>query len=139
MANVTYPNVYGRLLNHLDALNFDLSWVISIGCAFPGVNFHDRLMVTTIGPIVGMGLMAVTYMVAAVSHLDSETALQNVLQKHISAALFLTFFVYSSVSSVLFQMFACDTLDDGKTYLRADYSIECDDPNHRISRSTPAS
>ncbi|CAN0055978.1 unnamed protein product, partial [Sphacelaria rigidula] len=44
--------------------------------------------------------------------------------------IFLTFLVYSSVSSILFQMFSCERLDDGKNYLRADYRIDCDSPKH---------
>ena len=48
-----------------------------------------------------------------------------------SAALLITFLVYSSVSFVVFQMFACDKLDTGKRYLRADYTIECDSDKHR--------
>ena len=48
-----------------------------------------------------------------------------------STALLITFLVYSSVSSVVFQMFACDKLDTGKSYLRADYTIECDSDKHR--------
>ncbi|CAM9426869.1 unnamed protein product [Sphacelaria rigidula] len=44
--------------------------------------------------------------------------------------IFLTFLVYSSVSSILFQMFSCERLDDEKFYLRADYRIECDSPRH---------
>lgn len=45
--------------------------------------------------------------------------------------LLLTFVVYSSVSSVLLMSFACEGLDDGKNYLRSDYSIECDSPKHK--------
>ncbi|CAM9283120.1 unnamed protein product [Laminaria digitata] len=45
--------------------------------------------------------------------------------------MFVLFFVYSSVSSTVFQMFACDSLDDGKLYLRADYCILCTDAKHR--------
>ncbi|CAM9834064.1 unnamed protein product, partial [Sphacelaria rigidula] len=51
-------------------------------------------------------------------------------RKHLSMVIFLTFLVYSSVSSILFQMFSCEDLDDGKNYLRADYRIECDSPRH---------
>ena len=40
--------------------------------------------------------------------------------------LLLIFLVYSSVSSILFQTFACEHLEDGKLYLRADYRIEYD-------------
>ncbi|CAN0497746.1 unnamed protein product [Laminaria digitata] len=53
--------------------------------------------------------------------------------------LLLTFLVYSSVSSILFQMFACDDLEDGKNYLRADYRVECDSSQHSRFRFTPAS
>ena len=57
--------------------------------------------------------------------------MQNVQQKHMFMVLLLTFLVYSRVSSVIFQMFACEVLDDGKNYLRADYRIECDSPKHK--------
>lgn len=48
-----------------------------------------------------------------------------------SAVLLVTFLVYSSVSASVFKMFACEYLDDGKYYLRADYRIECDSHKHR--------
>lgn len=44
--------------------------------------------------------------------------------------LLLTFLVFSSVSATLFQMFACDDLEHGKRYLRADYRIECNSTKH---------
>ncbi|CAN0518856.1 unnamed protein product, partial [Scytosiphon promiscuus] len=40
-------------------------------------------------------------------------------------ALLVTFLVYSSVSSTVFRVFDCESLDDGKEYLRADYSTQC--------------
>ncbi|CAN0212045.1 unnamed protein product, partial [Hapterophycus canaliculatus] len=51
--------------------------------------------------------------------------------KHVSIVLLLTFLVYASVSALLFKTFACEELDDGKNYLRADYRIECDSAKHR--------
>ncbi|CAM9320022.1 unnamed protein product [Ectocarpus sp. 12 AP-2014] len=45
--------------------------------------------------------------------------------------LLLVFLVYSSVSSLVFQTFACDQLDGGGEYLRADYRIECDSSKHQ--------
>ena len=110
-------------------LNFDLSWVVSPGC-FMNYDFYDRLLTTTIGPLVVMGLMGVTYTIAARRNRTSAIALQTVRQKHASVALLIIFFVYSNVSSVVFQTFSCDSLDDGKSYLRADYSIECYNKKH---------
>ena len=52
--------------------------------------------------------------------------------------LLLLFFVYSSVSSTVFRMFACDDVDDGHTYLRADYRIKCTDAKHRLLQAYAA-
>ncbi|CAN0460998.1 unnamed protein product, partial [Scytosiphon promiscuus] len=46
-------------------------------------------------------------------------------------ALLMTFLIYSSVSSTVFRMFACETVDGGKEYLRADYTIECTTDKHK--------
>ena len=131
VANVTFPNGYQRFLEGVNFLNFDLSWVFSIGC-FLEVDFHDRLLWTTIAPVVMIGLLGGTYAVASRQHHRSqETVLRNIRHKHVSTALLTTFLVYSSVSSVVFQMFACDALDDDNLYLRADYRIKCDSLKHR--------
>ena len=130
VANVTFPNGYQRFLEGVNFLNFDLSWVFSIGC-FLDIDFHDRLLWTTIAPVVMMGLLGGTYAVALRQyHRSPENVLRDIRHKHVSTALLVTFLVYSSVSSVVFQMFACDALDD-KLYLRADYRLECDSPKHR--------
>ncbi|CAM9152222.1 unnamed protein product [Ectocarpus fasciculatus] len=130
VANVTYPDVYQDLLDVLDLFNFDLSWLLSAGCVVD-MNFHDRLLVSTISPIVVLLLLACTYAAAARANRGDPEKLNVIWNKHVTMVLLLTFFVYSSVSSTLFRAFACDDLDDGKYYLRADYSIECDSPEHR--------
>jgi len=130
VANVTYPNVYQDFLNSVNFLNFDLGWVISAAC-FVDFDFHDRLLIMTIGPIATLGLLGMTYIVAVHRNRSSVAALRNVRHKHVSMVLLLTFLVYSSVSSVVFQMFACEKLDDGGDYLRADYRIRCTDKKHQ--------
>lgn len=129
MANVTYPDVYQVFLDGLDVFNFDLGWILSAGCVVP-IDFHDRLLLSTIGPIAVLLFLAATYAAASrINGGDAET-LQRIWNKHVSVVLLLTFFVYASVSSVLFQAFACETLDDGKNYLRADYRTLCDSAEH---------
>eukprot|EP00752_Nemacystus_decipiens_P007571 g6764.t1 len=130
MANVTYPAVYQTFLDGLNVVNFDLSWILSAGCIVD-VDFHDRLLMSTIGPIVAVLFLGCTYAVAVRIHRGATETLQNVRHKHVSLLLLLTFVVYSSVTSVLFSTFACEVLDDGKDYLRSDYRIECDSPKHR--------
>lgn len=130
VANVTFPNAYKTFLDGVDIINFDLSWVISAGC-FLDVDFHDQLLWTTIAPIIIMGLLGGTYAAAVRKHGESSTAIRNAQQKHVSMALLVTFLVYSSVSSTVFQMFACEELEDGKRYLLADYTIECTSFKHK--------
>lgn len=131
MANVTYPDVYQRFLDGVNVLNFDALWIPSAGCIVD-VDFHDRLVVSTIGPLVALALLAGTYTVAKHRNCGSEAALQNVGQKHVSMVLLISFLVYSSVSATLFQSFACEDLDNGKKFLRADYRIECDSSKHQV-------
>ncbi|CAN0083900.1 unnamed protein product, partial [Laminaria digitata] len=131
IANVTYPHVYQRFLDAVNVLNFDLGWIsqMSVGCVFD-IGIHGRLLIATIGPIIAAMFLGLTYAVAAKASRGSAESLRLIRHRHISVMLLLTFLVYSSVSSILFQMFACDDLEDGKNYLRADYRVECDSSQH---------
>ena len=131
MADVTFPQVYQRLLDGLDVFNFDLGWILSAGCVVE-LDFHDRLLLSTVGPIVALGFLGGTYAAASrINRGEAPETMHRIWNKHVSMVLLLTFFVYASVSSTLFQAFACESLDDGKNYLRADYRIQCDSSEHR--------
>lgn len=130
MANVIFPDVYQDFIRGLNVFNFDLSWMLSAGCLVD-LDFHDRLLILTLGLVLAMLFLVATYAIATGLHRESTAALRNVRHKHASTALFLTFVVYSSISSVLFGMFACEDFDDGKKLLRADYRIECDSSKHK--------
>ena len=130
VANVTYPDTYQRFVDGVDILNFDLGWTMSTGCLIT-FDFHDRLLVSTIGPIVVVMVLGITYTIAVSRYRRSEEVLQNVRHKHMSTVLVLTFLVYSSASSLVFQMFDCEHLEDGNYYLREDYRIQCDSSKHR--------
>ncbi|CAN0594056.1 unnamed protein product, partial [Ectocarpus sp. 12 AP-2014] len=91
---------------------------------------HDRVVTSTVGPLVALAILGLTYIVARCRNRSCDQALQKVRRKHVSTALWVSFLVYSPVSSTIFQTFSCETLDDGKTYLRADYRIDCDSSKH---------
>ncbi|CAM9835026.1 unnamed protein product [Pylaiella littoralis] len=133
-ANVTYPGVYQDLLSVIDVVNFDFGSALAAGCLWSDIDFHDRLLISTMAPWVIFGLLAMTYRIAlrrdgaVVGH----TAVANKIRhRHQTAVLLVTFLVYSSVSSMVFQTFACETLDDKVKYLRADYRIHCTDTKHK--------
>ena len=131
MADVTYPGAYGRLLDGLgNIVNLDLGLVLSVGCAMK-TDFHDRLLISTLGPLGALGALGVCFRVAARRNREAPEALERIRRKNLSLALLVTFLVYSSVSSTIFRMFACEELDDGGDYLRADYSIMCNSSKHR--------
>ncbi|CAM9191106.1 unnamed protein product [Ectocarpus sp. 13 AM-2016] len=130
VANVTYPDVYKRFLDGLDVFNFDLSWVLSAGCIFD-IDYHDRLLASTISPLIGLLFLAGTYSVAASMNRGKTERLQVIWNRHVSLVLLLTFLIYSSVSATLFKAFACEELEDGTNYLRADYTIDCDSSKHK--------
>ncbi|CAN0474933.1 unnamed protein product, partial [Scytosiphon promiscuus] len=132
VANVTYPGVYQTFLSGLNIINLDIGFVISAGCLWSDIDFHDRLIVSTLWPLLVLGFLAMTYAIALRRNPGSyDSVREKISNKHLTSVLLLLFFVYSSVSSTVFQMFACDPLDDGIEYLRADYRIFCTDAKHR--------
>lgn len=131
VANVTYAGVYGQFLDGVASLvSLDVGLVLSAGCIVKA-DFHDRLLISTLGPLLALCALGVCFQVAARRNHGSQEALQAVRRKHFSMALLVTFLVYSSVSSTVFRMFGCETLDDGREYLRADYTIECTTGKHK--------
>eukprot|EP00904_Undaria_pinnatifida_P008212 jgi/Undpi1/4520/HiC_scaffold_18.g07874.m1 len=94
-------------------------------------DFHDRLFFVTLGSLIALDLMGVSFHVAARRSRGSQDELQAARRKHFSMVLLMTFLIFSSVSSTVFRVFDCETLEDGKEYLRADYGIECTTAKHK--------
>ncbi|CAM9384239.1 unnamed protein product [Ectocarpus fasciculatus] len=134
VANVIYPGVYQDFLSAIDVVNFDLGSVFAAGCVWSDMDFHDRLLVVTTGPLVVVGFLAMTYGIAmrrnsAAGHHSAADKIHRETSDG-SPTLDVLGIDYSSVSSTVFQTFACETLDDGIEYLRADYRIHCTDATH---------
>lgn len=103
-------------------VNFDLGSILSSSCLVT-TDFYDRLVLATVAPMAIVVGCAGTFTVAKMRNRSSPSAIPIVKHKHVSIVLFLVFFVYSSVSFAVFQTFVCDSLYDGKAYLRADYKV----------------
>jgi hypothetical protein len=64
-----------------------------------------------------------------------EDSLNKAIAKHSRALLAFTFLIFSPVSTVVFQTFACDYLaGTNDSWLRADYSISCDSDRYKAYR-----
>ncbi|CAM9445373.1 unnamed protein product, partial [Laminaria digitata] len=124
-----YPDKYQNFISSLALVNFDIGSILSGSCLVT-TDFYDKLVIVTAAPIAILLGCAVTFFVAKMRNRNSPSAGPIVKHNHVSIALFMVFFVYSSVSFTIFQTFVCDSLDDGKAYLRADYSITCNTERH---------
>lgn len=131
MAHVVYPETYQSLLDVVVLANLDMGWMLWAGCII-NADFHDVLLMETVGPLVAFALLGTTYTVAIKRNRASEGTLHAVRRKHLGTVVLFTFVIYSSVSSAVFRTFACDELDDGSVYLRTDYRIECDSFRHSV-------
>lgn len=131
MANVTYAGVYGEFLDGMALLiSLDLGLVLSGGC-LADTDFHDRVFLSTLGPIFVVTALGVSLHMAVRRNPGSEENLQDVRRIHFSMALLVTFLIYSSVSSMVFRVLDCEMPDDGKEYLRADYTIVSTSGQHK--------
>ena len=129
MADVVYPDAYEKFVSVLNVVNFDLGFYLSVSCIV-NIDFYGRLLFATMAPLAVLGALGLTYTVARSRNRHSPAGLQAAKSKHLSVALFVMFIIYSSVSYIVFATFACETLDDGVNYLRADYSLTCSTSTH---------
>jgi hypothetical protein len=134
-----YESIYGDYLRWLDVVNSDMSWLLSAGCVMH-ISSYAKLLITTIAPLVVTAvILAIHIRIRYVCKHNAVTsqrkALQQAKAKHLSAFLTFTFLIYSAVSTVVFQTFACDYLEDTKqSWSRAGYSISCDTGKHTAYR-----
>lgn len=64
--------------------------------------------------------------VEAEAEAEAVAVVTVIRNRHLSVALFVLFVVYATVSYIVFETFVCDGFEDGTSYLRADYGLECE-------------
>jgi hypothetical protein len=144
------PDFYQRFLGWTDVFNFNLGRLLALRC-LAKINFYERLLLTTLSPIAAAAILRLIYMCIDCNHPVQEssshqrvgsrtTRLTALKEKLYLVFLAMTFLIYSTVSTAVFQTFACDRTDDDvhtnvtTTYLRADYSIQCGTLKHDLYR-----
>ena len=134
IAEDVFPEEYKIFLSYLRFVNFDMSAFLSYSClirkSLLGA-FYDRLVLSTITPLLVLPLMCIRYFAALEPCRITRRYILEVRRRCLSAVLFVLFFVYSSVSSTIFQTFSCEDIL-GNSYLRADYATKCGDHTHRV-------
>ncbi|CAM9151298.1 unnamed protein product, partial [Laminaria digitata] len=120
-----FPEVYKAFVSKLGPINLDMDFVLSYSCIV-STDFYDHLLVATMVPVLLLLVLAGSYLIARKRNESSEPAIMRViLHKHQAASVYIALFFYSPATYKIFQTFSCDELDDGNSYLRADYSLSC--------------
>ncbi|KAG5187182.1 hypothetical protein JKP88DRAFT_254102 [Tribonema minus] len=134
ITGLALPLQYLDFLRGIDFLTFDLRWLTSPGCAM-NVNFYERLLLSTVVPLIVCGIIFIPrgclrYRTRA-GRTFNGAQLRTLVEKDLNTLLVFTFLIFSGVSLTVLQTFSCDDFPlIGKSYLRADYSIQCNTPKH---------
>jgi hypothetical protein len=128
---IRFPAVFENFARKVSALaNLDALKLGRVSCVV-STDFYTKLVFSTAGPLI------ITFLIFAAMVVGRAVVKERFLRKSIrdsAVELFLamTFLVFSSVSTTIFDTFNCRTYGDDQTkFLTEDQSISCDDPAHR--------
>jgi hypothetical protein len=134
ITGVIYPTPYATFLSWVDVINLDLGWLWGAGCLLH-LNFYGQLLLGTLLPVGVGALLACSLWWRKRSGLD-EIQMAQSLNRHIQLLVVFLFLIYSTESSLVFQTFVCEEVVGREvSYLRADRSISCDDPEYKYYRA----
>lgn len=120
--SVEFPANFTSFISSLGFINLDFVEALPLDCYMEN-NYIRQLVVMTCTPIILSLLLFMASKIYECVKPDHKDAIHT---HYFSFFLVLTFLVFPSVSGKIFRTFSCDELDNGKSYLRADYSIDCD-------------
>ena len=127
---VPMPRAVSRLLSPFEALSLNIGDVgIPLQCLGLG-RFEQQLLFMMLAPallaaIVLASSVAFALLRRKMRSLPRARRLESGLVEPLPGLLLLSFLVFPSVSSLAFRAFDCEEFDDGSSFLRADYAIEC--------------
>ena len=129
------PSSVAALLNAFDFLNLSIdAFGLPLSCVQLG-SFFDQLLFLVLSPGVLVLLTLVCSLGIEVLTKSEAASLKAGVIRALPYLLYILFFAFPLVSSRAFQALDCEEFfDDGtnKTthFLRADYSLDCDDPEY---------
>ncbi|KAG5188530.1 hypothetical protein JKP88DRAFT_243516 [Tribonema minus] len=146
LLRVNFPQSFTALTNTLNVFNLDFWGLLSSGCFFE-VNFLNKLLFSTLLPLaIIAAIFGVHGARCVLARGRGSGSGGSALWRHgswdasLQAALLTLFMFYVVASTTVLQTFDCDTVQlssaTGETasYLRADYSVDCDSAAYRRSR-----
>jgi predicted outer membrane repeat protein len=134
--SIVFPTDYSVFISYYALLQLNLVNIPNIGCVF-STNYYDQLLFSTIAPFVifTVAALAIQFTVIRARRLNERNpwySVERARKDTINAAFAISYFVLVNVSTKVFQVFQCETFDNGESYLVADYSISCNAPERSL-------
>jgi len=139
--HIRVPPLFGEVMGVFSALDLDIPSVMGPLKCNMDYNYHVKVLLNTLVPL-GFLLLLGAAIAYCLRH--AYTAARPGSHEHVSSemwrgyltqisyvALLLLWFVYPSNSTYVFNTFNCENLDDGRSFLTMDYSIDCHKDSHR--------
>ena len=121
------PASVTALLDTFDGVNLNID---ALGLPLPCLQlgtFFDRLLFVMLSPcVIALLIVAWCTTAEALAASRSSTRLKGGLLRALPYLLGLSFLTFPMVSSLAFQAFSCESFDGNYSFLRADYSLNCD-------------
>ena len=122
---IEYPQSYQQALRWAGSFNLNLMALAPVECMLV-YNFYSSLVVSTMVPLgCVVALLLLRFWFKLKGNLSNS-------QRCVTAAFYIIFFVYPSVSAKIFTTFNCvtfdDTYDGSNSWMRVDLTVDCNAP-----------
>jgi len=133
--DVPMPDAVKQLLSVFELFNINVGGIgLPMQCLGLGT-YEQQLMTTMLLPIGVAVLLVLGFLVRSFCCAPEAKGLVHGLLASLPWLLPLSFLVFPMVSSAAFRAFSCEEFDDGRSYLRADYAVECGTEVHGRAES----
>ena len=122
--DVPMPDAVKQLLSIFELFNINIGGIgLPLQCLGLGT-YQQQLMTTMLAPAVLAAVLLLGFIARSCCK-GGPSRLSNGFLAALPWLLPLSFLVFPMVSSAAFLVFSCEAFDDGRSYLRADYAVEC--------------
>ena len=123
---------FNILLDFLSLFSFielDIFTVAKMDCVVSG-GFLSKLLFSTTLPMFITLVLMIGWFVSRIKFGNDSRQFKIIENTLINLFIILTYVLFPSLCATIFSSFVCEDFDDGSSYLRADYSVDCDSSDY---------
>ncbi len=92
--------------------------------------FYIKVIVSGVMPFIGVSIATLFWFIIYFYKKYKHNHVIELKQNIKVTFIIITYLIYPTICNLCFSLFNCYKLDDGKSYLRRDFSIECMTRDH---------